>query len=143
MNKNIVDIDLYGYPPPRWADDRIKGIHRGEYITKQKKSLVFGEALACINSTSMTEGQSLNCRAFEIAGAGGLQILEDRDSVSDCFEPGKEILTYSSLEELVDLVGKYQMDKSDALKIRIAGSSRAHKEHTYEIRLSQILNHLK
>ena len=49
---------------------------------------MFGEALACLNSFSPAEGDSLNCRAFEVAGAAGLQLIEDRPAIRECFDPG-------------------------------------------------------
>ena len=69
-------VELYGPPPPRWALSLIQRSHSGKYIVKEEKSRVFGAGLACLNSFNFDEGDSLSCRAFEIAGAGGLQLIE-------------------------------------------------------------------
>lgn len=130
---------LYGPKPPRWASSAIKSAHRDRYIVKEDKSRVFGEALACLNSTALSEGNSLNCRAFEIAGACGLQLVEEKPAVIKCFEPGKEVLTYRSVDEICDHLARARREPDWALRIREAGHRRAVAHHTYEERLRYIL----
>lgn len=134
-----VPLGLYGGRLPRWVAPEIARQHSGRYVTREEKSRVFGAALACLNSTSMAEGNSLNCRAFEIAGAGGLQLLEYRSVVTECFEPGAELLTFDSIEELLSQVEWARRDPQGVKRIRAAGARRAHAEHTYERRLAKIL----
>jgi spore maturation protein CgeB len=136
-------IKLYGNRPPRWADKDIKELFQNKFIVKEEKSRVFGEGLACINSTAMTEGNSINCRAFEIAGAGGLQIMEYRPAIEDCFEPGKEIVTYESIEELMDKISFYRNNVDASKSIRMAAYDRVISSHTYQHRLTTILQTIK
>src|SRR6266571_9330762 len=89
-----VPVALYGPPLPRWAIPEIRSRYSGLYIEKEGKSRVFGEASACLNSTQFMEGNSLNCRAFEIAGAAGFQICEYRPIIEQCFVPGKELVVF-------------------------------------------------
>jgi spore maturation protein CgeB len=133
-------IRLYGYRPARWAHPDVMSVAEGRYIVREDKARVFSSAAACINSTSMTEYDSMNCRAFEIAGSGGLQFMEHRDAVQDCFEPGKEIVTFTSVHELTEKVAYYRRNRSEALAIREAGHRRAHLEHTYRQRLQRIIS---
>lgn len=141
LDKNI-EVDLYGRRLPIWADKRIKEKHTGKYITKIQKSIAFGEGLACLNSTHVKEGNAMNLRAFEIAGASGLQIMENREIISDCFEPGKEILVFNHLEELYETIDFAKNHPKEAQKIRHAGHKRALSDHTYEKRLNYILSKL-
>jgi spore maturation protein CgeB len=134
-----VDLALYGGRMPRWILPEIKKLHSGKFVVREEKSIAFGSAMGCLNSTDMSEGNSLNCRAFEIAGAGGLQILEYRPAVNDCFEPGKELLVFNTFEELLEIINKIKIDKSFAETIRSNGYKRALGEHTYEHRLNKIL----
>lgn len=135
------DIKLFGQRPPRWAKPEVKNLFLNKFIVKEEKSHHFGSSFACINSTAMSEGNSINCRTFEIAGACGLQIMEYRPAIEDCFVPEKEIVTYSSFEELLDKINFFRNNQQQALKIRNAGYERAHSEHTYQVRLSSIINH--
>jgi spore maturation protein CgeB len=140
---NNVEVDLYGRRLANWVDDRVKKVHTGKYITREQKSKAFGEGLACLNSTNMREGNSMNCRAFEIAGAGGLQIMEQRSIISECFEPKKEILVFDSIEELLQHIDFAKNYPKEAKLIRDAGYKRALSEHTYEKRLNYILSKFK
>lgn len=135
-----VPVALYGGRLPRWAAREIAARHSGRYVTREEKSRVFGAALACLNSTALSEGDALNCRAFEIAGAGGLQLLEYRPAVEDCFEPGREVLVFHSMEELIGLVAWARDNPEGARAVRRAGARRAVAEHTYEHRLRHILD---
>ncbi len=137
-----VPMALYGRPPPRWSTEPIKRAHRGQYIAREEKSQIFGEGLACLNSTALSEGDSLNCRAFEIAGACGLQIIEDKPSVVTCFEPGLEVLTYGSVDEIHEHLGRARKDRAWAMRVREAGHRRAHAEHTYRHRLADVFRRL-
>lgn len=137
-----VTFELYGAQPPRWAHPEIKKLHTGKYVIRENKSRVFGEGLACLNTFSMAEGNSLNCRAFEIAGAGGLQVIEDRTAIEECFEPGKELLTFGTYEELLDHLKRARKEPQHMKAIRKAGARRAHAEHTYRHRLEVILKNL-
>ena len=133
---------LYGPLPPRWSSDAIKRAHRGRFIVKDEKSRVFGEGLACLNSTALSEGDSLNCRAFEIGGACGLQLIENKPAVAQCFDPGSEVLVYSSVDEILEYLDRARREPAWAMSVREAGHRRAHAHHTYRQRLSYILKHV-
>ena len=138
-----VAFELYGAKPPRWAHPQIKKLHTGKYVTGEEKSRVFGEGVACLNTFSLAEGNSLNCRAFEVAGAGGLQIIEYRSAIEECFEPGKELLAFQTYDELLAHLKHAQRDPEQMKSIRQAGAARALAHHTYRHRLEVILNNLQ
>jgi spore maturation protein CgeB len=134
-----VPLALYGTQPPRWSNEAVRKHFRGFYITKEEKSRVFAAGLACLNSTSLSEGDSLNCRAFEICGANGLQLIENKPAVRSCFEPGREVLTYDSVDEIIEHLARAKREPDWARSIREAGHKRALSEHTYRLRLEKIL----
>ncbi len=138
-----VDMALYGSSPPYWSFHEIREAHSGRYIVRDEKSRIFGGALACLNSFQPAEGDSLNCRAFEIAGAGGLQLIEYRPAIEQCFELGKELLVFRTYEELLDLIERARAAPEEMRRIREAGARRALAEHTYRHRLETILGYLK
>lgn len=137
-----IPVQLFGPPPPRWADSKIKEKHTRKYVTCEEKSRIFGEGMLCLNTFHLSEGDSLNCRAFEIAGAGGLQALEYRKAVEDCFEPEKELLVFRTYEELRDHILRARRTPSEMINIREAGARRALADHTYLHRLKVILGNL-
>jgi spore maturation protein CgeB len=137
-----VEVGLYGSRVPLWADERIKKQYTGRYVTREEKSVVFGEGLAALNSTGMKEFASVNCRAFEIAGCGGLQIMEYRQSIEECFEPEKEILLFKNLDELFAIIERAKGNPNEMKKVRAAAAKRALNEHTYEHRLKVIIERI-
>lgn len=139
IERNI-ELGLYGARLPLWASAEIKAKHSGKFVTKHEKSIIFGSALAVLNSTSMREFSSVNCRAFEIAGTGGLQIMEYRQSIEECFEPGKEILLFKNLDELFAILERARSYPKEMKVIREAAATRALNEHTYKHRLDLILS---
>lgn len=143
LAKQGVELSLFGSNPPAWSLTAIKKLHSGRYIVREEKSRIFGEGLACLNSFNFSEGDSLNCRAFEIAGAGGLQIIEHRPPIPECFEPGKELLVFSTADELYGHIEMARNDTKRAKKVREAGARRAVDQHTYRHRLEVMLGHLK
>ena len=134
-----VHVGVYGPPAPLWSLPEVKAVHTGIYLVKEEKSRVFGRALACVNSSPANEWNSTNCRTFEIAGAGGLQLYEYRPAIEECFEPGKELLVFRDFEELIDLIRRLQRSPHEFKRIRDAGCRRAQAEHTYKHRLEVIL----
>ena len=133
-----VELALYGNSLPLWTLPEIKKQGISKYIVKEGKSRVFGAALACLNTSTQREGNSLNCRAFEVAGAGGLQFMEYKPIIAEAFEPGKEILLFREYEELLELLARAKKSYAEMLPIREGGAKRALAEHTYKHRLTTI-----
>jgi spore maturation protein CgeB len=142
LSEDGIALGLYGSRPPRWSHPTILRTHTGAYITRLEKSRVFGAALGCLNTFQLAEGNSLNCRAFEIAGAGGLQLIEHRPVIEECFELGKEILAFSTYDELLEHIDRARKCPKEMVAIREAAARRALSEHTYAHRLRIILRHL-
>lgn len=141
MDDNI-SFELYGSRPPRWAHPKILAQHTGRYVAREEKSRVFGEGLACLNTFNLSEGDSLNCRAFELAGAGALQLIEYRPAIEECFEPERELIAFKSYDELLGGISRAAKSPHEMKAIRCAGARRALAHHTYEHRLRVILNNL-
>lgn len=135
-----VGIDFYGTEPPTWSKPEILRVHSGRYVAGLDKSRVFHQSLAALNSMNLVERNSLNCRAFEVAGAGGLQLIENRPIIEECFEPGREVLVFDAYEELLDHIHRAQSSPAEAEAVRKAGHQRALAHHTYRHRMETILS---
>lgn len=134
-----VPLALYGSRPPRWSHPAVLERFRGRYILREDKSRAFYAGLACLNSTHLSEGNSLNCRAFEICATGGLQLIEAKSAVIDCFDPGTEVLGYASVAEILDHLERARREPDWARAIREAGRRRILAEHCYRHRLDRVL----
>lgn len=95
-------------------------------------------ALAGLNMHQNQDGFTM--RTFEVPGVGGLQLI-DRPDVEEFYDPGREVLTFTSHAELVDLVRRAQRDVGWAEAIRAAGRARTLAHHTFDHR-ARTLAHL-
>lgn len=73
-----------------------------------------------------------NIRLFETTGIGTCLLTEQSENITDLFEPGIEILTYNSKEELLDIVTKMLNQNEKIETIAKDGQERTLKEHTFE-----------
>jgi spore maturation protein CgeB len=132
------DVKVWGYRPD-WLLYRLRWPHMGREILLDDKARAARAARIALNSLHFAEVDGLNCRAFELAGCGAFQICTARPVLSEHFEIGAEIETFSSSTELVEKIRHYLRNPDEAAGIGARGQLRAHREHTYEIRLSQII----
>ncbi|MFM7008639.1 MAG: glycosyltransferase [Betaproteobacteria bacterium] len=137
-----VPLDLYGVKPPRWADKFVATSHSNRYIIRDEKSRIFSSASVNLNSMTLSEGMSLNCRAFEICGAGGFQLIESKEIIETCFEPGREVICFNSIEAIIESFNRVTVDLDWWQRVKEAGQKRAISEHTYTHRLSVLLSHV-
>ncbi len=138
LARDGVALDLYGAKMPAWGLPELYPYHTGKFIARLDKSRAFGEGMACLNTFALAEGNSINCRAFEIAGAAGLQLIERKQTLPLCFEPGKEVLDFGSYEELLAHIDRAKRFPAEVQVIREAGNKRALAEHTYRHRLEKM-----
>lgn len=77
-------------------------------------------------------------RTFEACGVGGLQLIDRRD-VTDYYDPGTEILPFSSEAELLELAERAIVDDRWGDRIREAARKRTLAEHTFWHRAKQLV----
>ncbi|QJC54260.1 glycosyltransferase [Paenibacillus albicereus] len=91
------------------------------------------------NSAQLT-AVSPNPRTFEISACGTLQLTDVRDDLARFYEPGVEIATYASPQELVEKIDYYLNHEEERQAIALRGLCRTMKEHTYAHRLTTMLS---
>lgn len=87
---------------------------------------------------AFAEDYANNMRLFEATGSGALLITDNKSNIGELFEPNKEIITYSSVEECIELVRYYSNHPEEAAIIAEAGRKRTLKDHTYSLRMEQL-----
>lgn len=85
-------------------------------------------------------GDFLNPRTFELASAGAFQLVDKRSLLSECFEEGKEIVTFNSAAELKQKIRYYLDRPEECRQIAERARKRALSEHTYQHRIKQMLS---
>jgi spore maturation protein CgeB len=143
LNDAGIPLKLYGGGFPRWYDaGALAGLFTNTFVTGEDKSRVFREARGVLNNLHPAELNSVNCRLFEATAAGGAVLCEHRDALEDLFRVNEEVLSYSTFDELLHHCRALLSEEGLTGKIGDAASMRAHAEHTYEMRLTAILEHL-
>jgi spore maturation protein CgeB len=80
--------------------------------------------------------RQVRLRDFEVPMSGGFYMLEYVDEIKDFFVPDKEIVCFSSRQEMVEKAHHYLMHDDEREAIRAAGYARARKDHTWQKRLT-------
>ena len=93
---------------------------------------ITGGAVAALNSHTDQDGFTM--RTYEIPGSGGLQMI-DRPDVDQIYDPGTEVLVFSSDDELVELSRKAFADRGWAARIAERGQRRTLASHTFDHRV--------
>jgi spore maturation protein CgeB len=124
---------------PTWMVDRVKDSHAGGEIVLDAKVKAVRAARIALNTLHYAEVNSLNCRAFELAGCGAFQLITDKPVLREHFTPGVELDAFHSADELIEKIDHYLRRPEKAAEIARMGQVRAHRDHTYELRLGEIV----
>lgn len=87
------------------------------------------------NSNFFCVETGLNLRIFEVLAAGGFLLTDHYEEISELFEIGKEIETYSSAKELKEKVAYYLSHEEERMEIAAAGRKKFYELYTWEQRV--------
>lgn len=82
----------------------------------------------------------INYRTFESTAAGAMLLTNQTPNIEKLFDVNKEIVTYRSIDELLQKVRYYLHYEQEREKIAAAGQSRAVKDHSYDTRAKQFIS---
>lgn len=94
---------------------------------------VMAASAATLNLHGDQDGFTM--RTFEAAGVGAVELL-DRTDVEGLYDPGTEVLTWSTPEELAELCRRVLTDSAWTDTIRTAARARTLAEHTFDHRVA-------
>jgi spore maturation protein CgeB len=79
----------------------------------------------------------IRLRDFEAPMSGAFYMVEDMPELAEFFVPGREVVTYRTLDELVEKCVYYLEHADERERIRVAGHERALRDHTWQRRLTE------
>lgn len=91
-----------------------------------------------LSNASMMTGQQIKGRNFEIPGAGGFLLSGQADGLDEYFEDGREIVTFSDVDDLAGKARFYLAHDTERVRIAKNGYERTLAEHTWHHRFDQI-----
>jgi spore maturation protein CgeB len=137
------DVKLWGNPAPLWMPaGPVARMYQGRPAHNHDKVRAFRGARIVVNNLLYGETWGVNARCFEAAGAGAFQIVDWRPGLGQLFEDGKELVTFRSMADLKQKIDYWLPREAERRAIAEAGMRRAHKEHTYALRLALLLDTL-
>lgn len=96
-----------------------------------------------VNSTSIQMASSVNQRVFDCPAAGGFLITDAQADLAEFFDAGTECMMYRSLEELAELILRYERDAHERGLIVAKAQARIFSEHTHAHRLKALEHYLR
>ena len=119
----------------------------GKRLSPEEYTKIFCGTDININLHSSTErdgvdpyGDFVNPRTFELASCEAFQLVDERSLLAECFEPGKEVITFNSATDLKEKIAYYQERPDERKKIARAARDRVLREHTYAHRMRDMLS---
>ncbi len=134
-------VKIWGLPAPLWMD--LGGVERmvqNQFVAHADKVRAFRGAKIVLNTLNPSEIAGTNVRTFEICGAGGFQITDWKPGLGDLFQIGRELVTFDDFDDLDRKLDHYLAADDERRAIAAAGHARAKRDHTYAVRLTQLLN---
>jgi spore maturation protein CgeB len=135
------DVRIWGNPPPLWIDThKVAPMLQRRFVAYHEKALVFRSASIALNNQHPSEICGVNKRTFEIAAAGGFQLVSHRPGLDELFDDGRELVSYEGLDDLREKIRYYLVHDQLRQQIARAGQERVLAEHTYARRLHLLLD---
>ncbi|WP_170122956.1 CgeB family protein [Lachnotalea glycerini] len=131
------DTSLYTFNP----DIKVgKAINKGpvDFYTDMPKVFRLSKINLNISLKSIQSGIPL--RAMDIMGAGGFLLSNYQEDFFDYFEPDKDFVFYSSIDELLDKANYYLRHDEERQTIASNGFRKVSSEHNYTLRLKTMLD---
>ncbi|MCL6456621.1 MAG: glycosyltransferase [Gorillibacterium sp.] len=83
---------------------------------------------------------SVNPRMFEISACGVLQLTDERADLSRFYEPGSEIIVYSSPADLAEKLNYYLAHPEERIEIGMRALKRTLRDHTFVNRVTSLFS---
>lgn len=108
--------------------------------TLTEMPLIFNRSAINLNITAKPIRSAIPLRVFDILGCGGFLISNYQSEISDYFIIGEHLEIYESFEDLDDKIHFYLEHPSIRKEIAQAGYEYVKNNHTYTIRIGQMIN---
>lgn len=82
--------------------------------------------------------EQIKGRNFEVPGTGGFLLTQHAAHLEDYYEPGREVVSFHSTEEMIEKVRYYLTHDAERTAIAEAGYQRTLSSHTYQRRFNDI-----
>ena len=138
------NLEIYGYGAKNLnLNSIIRKRHKGEKWGLEMYKIFARSEISFNRHINISLNNANNMRLFESTGMGSLLLTDKKNNLNELFEIDKEILTYESKEEALEKYKYLISHPIEIKKIAKAGQARTLREHTYEVRMNELIDILK
>lgn len=132
-------LEVWGYGLAALPEESaIRSRYRGEAWGLAMYEVFARSRIALNRHIDLADGYANNMRLYEATGVGALLVTEASRNLADLFEPGREVVTYQSEDELVEKLRHYSRHDDERRRIATSGQARTLSEHTYANRIAEL-----
>lgn len=113
--------------------------NRGFAKTNTEMPIIFHQSKINLNLTAKSIRSGLSLRIFDVLGCEGFLITNYQAELPEHFNIGEDLEAYTSLDDLIGKCEYYLSHDKDRQEIAHNGFEKVKKYHTYDIRLTQML----
>ena len=124
-----IEVECFGHG---WPNGPVPAERIPQIIRDSVLSLNFSEA-------GGGSGQQIKARLFEVPAAGGMLLTEATPHLEEYFVPGEEVVQFGDDADLVESARRLLADPARRDAIARAGHARVARQHTYDLRLAELL----
>ncbi len=114
--------------------------NRGRVDYYYEMPYVFKTSDINLNITLRSIKKGIPLRIMDIMGCGGFALTNYQEDLLRFFEPGKDFVYFESRQDLMGKISYYLQHEDERKKIAENGYEIVRRDHTYDIRLEQILD---
>lgn len=113
--------------------------NRGFAKTNTEMPIIFHQSKINLNLTAKSIRSGLSLRIFDVLGCEGFLITNYQAELPEHFNIGEDLEAYTSLDDLMGKCEYYLSHDKERQEIAHNGFEKVKKYHTYDIRLTQML----
>lgn len=113
--------------------------NRGFAKTATEMPIIFNQSKINLNLTAKSIRSGLSLRIFDVLGCEGFLITNYQEELPEHFVIGEDLEAYDSLDTLISKCEYYLTHENDRKEIAHNGFTKVQKYHTYDTRLTQML----
>jgi hypothetical protein len=137
-------LDIWGYGIDSLnANSNLHRHHHGALWGLDMYQVLRDADIALNHHINVAGNSANNMRLYEATGVGAFLLTDHKQNLQTLFEPGKEVVTYHSAAEAVELIDYYLTHEAERQAIAQAGQARTLREHTYLNRMQEFVSIVK
>jgi hypothetical protein len=139
-----VPIDFWGPDSGEWpTDSPIRRRFRGEAWGLDMFRILARARISVNRHGDVAGVEAANMRLFEATGVGSLLLTDEKQNLDEFFAVGREVVTYRDAGDLADKIKFYLEHEDERAAIARAGHERTLRDHTYAVRMADLVAFLE